>query len=138
MVRTDPAPVLASIVKSAPSLEAVPVSSGSASSLRPTVVWNHEAFSTCLLGAEKPPSRIWKAACYVRICGSGSNLGDSCDDCIEIAIRLVRVVSNIETRRANSIGQVIMIEGNEVDYVPTITSSALSVFEEEHDLRGAW
>jgi hypothetical protein len=39
------------------------------------------------------PCRIWKVACCtVRICGSGSNLGDSCNDCIEITICLVRVV----------------------------------------------
>ena len=31
-----------------------------------------------------------------------------------------------------------MFEWNKVDYVPTITSSALSVFEEEHNFRGAW
>ena len=71
-------------------------------------------------------------------CGSGSHLDDSCDDCIEIAIWLVRVVSNSETRRANSIGQVGMTERNKFDDMPTITSSALSVFEEEHDLRGTW
>ena len=64
-------------------------------------------------------------------------LGDSCDDCIEITICLVRVVSNSETRRANNIGQVVMMERSKVDYVPTMASSALSVFEEEHDLRGA-
>ncbi len=29
-----------------------------------------------------------------------------------------------------------MTERNKVDYVPTITSLALGVFEEEHDLRG--
>jgi hypothetical protein len=31
-----------------------------------------------------------------------------------------------------------MTERDEVDYVPTITSSALSVFEEKYNLRSAW